>query len=120
MSGALVMPFCNRGTLKREYRNTKLSAVSKQYTGGLLAGTMYADRIGNTVSVNYGGDITKAPAGETTIATLDAPFRPMQRNIVVSTRNSNYQISVYPDGRVTLYNYGSAYSGASICRFSFT
>ena len=100
--------------------NTKLSAVSKQYTGGLLAGTMYADRIGNTVSVNYGGDITKAPAGETTIATLDAPFRPMQRNIVASTRNSNYQITVYPDGRVALYNYGSAYSGVSVCRFSFT
>ena len=100
--------------------NTKLSAVSKQYTGGLLAGTMYADRIGNTVSVNYGGDITKAPAGETTITTLDAPFRPMQRSIVVSTRNSNYQITVYPDGRVTLYNSGPAYSGVSICRFSFT
>ena len=85
-----------------------------------MAGTMYADRIGNTVSVNYGGDIAKAPAGETIISTLDAPFRPIRRNIVVSTRNSNYQISVYPDGRVTLYNYGSAYSGASICRFSFT
>lgn len=25
MSGALVVPFCNRGTLKREYRNTKLN-----------------------------------------------------------------------------------------------
>ena len=85
-----------------------------------MAGTMYADRIGNTVSVNYGGDITKAPAGETTIATLDAPFRPMRRNIVASSRNSDYQITVFPDGRVTLYNYGPAYSGVSVCRFSFT
>ena len=85
-----------------------------------MAGTMYADRIGNTVSVNYGGDITKAPAGETTIATLDAPFRPMRRAIVASSRNSDYQITVFPDGRVSLYNYGSAYSGTSICRFGFT
>ena len=25
MSGALVVPFCNRGTLKREYRNTNIA-----------------------------------------------------------------------------------------------
>ena len=28
MSGALVVPFCNRGTLKREYRNTNIGDIA--------------------------------------------------------------------------------------------
>lgn len=38
MSGAFVVPFCNRGTLKREYRNTKF--VPNIPPDGTYAGTL--------------------------------------------------------------------------------
>ena len=37
MSGAFVVPFCNRGTLKREYRNTKFVAEHVGISIGSLA-----------------------------------------------------------------------------------
>ena len=36
MSGALVVPFCNRGTLKREYRNTKFVVENVSIQVGTL------------------------------------------------------------------------------------
>ena len=38
MSGALVVPFCNRGTLKREYRNTN---IAKTQNSALKVKTSY-------------------------------------------------------------------------------
>lgn len=41
MSGALVVPFCNRGTLKREYRNTnirqEIKYKDKSFSGSSVA-----------------------------------------------------------------------------------
>ena len=39
MSGALVVPFCNRGTLKREYRNTNIvNQIKTQKASTTLSG----------------------------------------------------------------------------------
>ena len=50
MSGAFVVPFCNRGTLKREYRNTNINNKNNVRDGGYglyfaTINTSYEDRV---------------------------------------------------------------------------
>ena len=100
MSGALVMPFCNRGTLKREYRNTNIDEKSYYLRG--FSSNQKIDFDFRT----FGRNIARMRVADTTMFDLVPNNANSQTNNKITNMYVDYSgtpwklcIDVYIDGR---------------------
>ena len=99
MSGALVVPFCNRGTLKREYRNTNIANKTS------LRGFSSGQKIDFDFRT-FGRNIARMRVADTTMFDLVPNNANSQTNNKITNMYVDYSgtpwklcIDVYIDGR---------------------
>ena len=92
MSGALVVPFCNRGTLKREYRNTKFIFELKTFSGLSWNSGIQGQTVGTAVKNGY-TPVALIPTGLQRASTTLFSFQISSNGTVYMTTNSTYSES---------------------------
>ena len=104
MSGALVVPFCNRGTLKREYRNTNIATTKDSAIKVKTTYKAYSIVAGNTKYItpsdaDFSGGTVLCVIPELVAASAgwDTP------KISVGTSDDGKNIRLYSSINQTLY-----------------
>ena len=92
MSGALVVPFCNRGTLKREYRNTNIAYDKKTFSGLSWKSGIQGQTIGKVEKTGY-VPVSLLPIALQRAATTLFSFQISADGSVYMTTNSTYDES---------------------------